>query len=85
MAEVNGESLEICYTHLHEANALLAYYLANAPTEILKIFDEAALAVVLTIFPDYKKIRSEIHVRITDLPTSDSLRDLRCVLQASAR
>jgi len=28
-------------------------------------------------FPDYGKIRDEIHVRISDLPIVDTLRDLR--------
>jgi DNA replication licensing factor MCM2 len=36
-----------------------------------------ALEVVLAIFPEYKRIHGEVHVRITDLPIQDSLRDLR--------
>jgi DNA replication licensing factor MCM2 len=29
------------------------------------------------MFPEYSRIHNEIHVRITDLPVHDSLRDLR--------
>jgi DNA replication licensing factor MCM2 len=73
----NGESLEVNYLQLQRTDASLAYFLANAPTEILKIFDEIAYGIVLHLFPDYHKICSEIHVRITELPTCDTLRDLR--------
>jgi hypothetical protein len=33
--------------------------------------------VVLKLFPDYASIQDEVHVRITDLPIQDKLRDLR--------
>jgi hypothetical protein len=32
---------------------------------------------VLKLFPDYASIQDEVHVRITDLPIQDKLRDLR--------
>lgn len=44
---------------------------------MLAIFDEVALSVVLISYPHYERIHSEIHVRITDLPATSSLRDLR--------
>jgi DNA replication licensing factor MCM2 len=58
----------------------MAAWLADAPTEMLKIFDEVAYSVVLEMFPEYKKICAEVHVRITDLPINDSLRSLRFVI-----
>jgi DNA replication licensing factor MCM2 len=73
----NSESLEVNYVQLQRMDASLAYFLANAPQEILKIFDEVAYDIVLHMFPDYHRICTEIHVRITDLPTCDTLRDLR--------
>lgn len=73
----NGESLEVSYLHLQNSNPLLALYLANAPFEILKIFDEVAKKVVLVQFPEYHRIHSEVHVRIADLPSHDLLRELR--------
>ncbi|KAJ3357541.1 MCM DNA helicase complex subunit [Entophlyctis luteolus] len=77
MAGANGESLQVSFVHLQAANANLAILLSNAPTDILKIFDQVALEVVLSGFEYYDSIKSEIHVRITDVPTSDSIRDLR--------
>lgn len=44
---------------------------------MLSIFDEVALNAILVYYPSYERIHSEVHVRITDLPLSSSLRDLR--------
>ncbi|PNY25268.1 DNA helicase [Tolypocladium capitatum] len=77
LGEVNAESLEVSYEHLSETKAILAYFLANAPAEILKLFDEVAMDVVLLHYPDYERIHSEIHVRIFDLPVHYTLRQLR--------
>lgn len=44
---------------------------------MLGIFDEVALSAILVYFPSYERIHSEVHVRITELPLSSSLRDLR--------
>lgn len=77
MCAANLESLEVSYVHLMEANAFLAKLVANCPAETLAIFDEATMRIVLRLFEEYDKIRSEIHVRITDFPSMDQLRDLR--------
>lgn len=77
LGEVNSESLEIVYTHLLESKATLAYFLAVAPQEVLKIFDVVAMEAVQLHYPDYARIHSEIHVRVSGLPTSFSLRELR--------
>ncbi|KLO19458.1 MCM-domain-containing protein [Schizopora paradoxa] len=77
LGENNAESLEISYTHLAEELATIAYFLIICPSAMLEIFDEVALAVVLISFPHYERIHSEIHVRITDLPSTVTLRDLR--------
>ncbi|KAJ2388401.1 MCM DNA helicase complex subunit, partial [Coemansia sp. RSA 2559] len=73
----NAESLEVTYAHLARSRPLLAYFLANAPREMLGIMDDVAMDAVLTMFPDYARIRTEIHVRVAELPTTCSLRDLR--------
>jgi DNA replication licensing factor MCM2 len=44
---------------------------------MLQIFDDVALEAILLYYPSYERIHSEIHVRITELPTSLTLRDLR--------
>jgi DNA replication licensing factor MCM2 len=77
LGEVNAESLEVSYDHLSSQKAILAYFLANAPAEVLKLFDEVAMDVVLLHYPDYERIHSEIHVRIFDLPVHYTLRQLR--------
>ena len=65
--------------HLSSKNAFVAYCLATVPSEALKIFDEVARKVTFDLFSDYGNIHKEIHVRITDLPAVDKLRDLRQV------
>lgn len=40
---------------------------------------QGAMSVVLSMFPDYQQIHPEMHVRITDWPLEDSLRELRQV------
>ncbi|ANB14420.1 MCM DNA helicase complex subunit MCM2 [Sugiyamaella lignohabitans] len=77
LGEVNSESLEIVYTHLVESKATLAYFLAVAPTEILKIFDVVAMEAIELHYPEYSRIHAEVHVRISGLPTTFTLRDLR--------
>ena len=77
LGEVNAESLEVSYDHLTSSKAILAYFLANAPAEMLDIFDKVAMDVTLLHYPEYDRIHSEIHVRISDLPVHYTLRQLR--------
>lgn len=77
LGEINSESLEISFQHLADSKATLALFLANAPSETLAIFDVVAMEVVRMHYANYDRIHSEIHVRITDLPTSYTLRELR--------
>lgn len=44
------------YSHLSQAVPVLGVWVADAPTEMLQIFDEVAMEVVLKMFPNYKKI-----------------------------
>ncbi|KDR75810.1 hypothetical protein GALMADRAFT_211235 [Galerina marginata CBS 339.88] len=77
LGETNAESLEISYLHLADSKPILAYFLTNSPTAMLEIFDEIAMDAILVYFSSYKRIHSEVHVRISDLPLSLTLRDLR--------
>ncbi|SPC66659.1 probable DNA replication licensing factor (nimQ) [Ustilago sp. UG-2017b] len=77
LGETNAESLEISFLHLVDSKAILAYFLANSPASMLPIFDEVAFDVIMIYYPSYDRIHSEVHVRIADLPTSSTLRDLR--------
>ncbi len=65
------------YLHLAHSKPILAYFLANSPQPLLAIFDTVALEAILLYYPAYERIHSEIHVRITELPTGMTLRDLR--------
>ena len=77
MCSENGQSLEISYLSLSIYSPLLAVWLADLPKQMLRIFDEGAAEVVRESYPDYHVIQSEIHVRISQLPIADKLRDLR--------
>ncbi|CAL9728170.1 DNA replication licensing factor Mcm2p [Monosporozyma unispora] len=77
LGEMNSESLEVNYRHLAESKAILALFLAKCPEEILKIFDLVAMEATELHYPDYARIHSEIHVRISDFPTIHNLRELR--------
>ncbi|KAM3414349.1 hypothetical protein BST61_g10995 [Cercospora zeina] len=88
LGEVNAESLEVDWEHLSQSKPTLAYFLVNVPASILPIFDAVALEVALYHYPDYERIHSELHVRITNLPVSYTLRQLRqshlnCLLRVS--
>ena len=79
MCAANEQSLEVSYLHLSRHTPLLAIWLADAPKDMLAIFNEVTGDVVLQQFVDYGEIHDEIFVRITDLPIRDNLRELRQV------
>ena len=77
MCAENRQSLVVDFRHLSKGAQVLAFWVADAPNEMLRIMDEVAMRVVLLSFPHYREIAPEIHVRISDLPISDRLRDIR--------
>lgn len=77
MCEENKSSFEVDYNILASEEQVLAYFLPEAPSEMLEIFDSAAKDVTLSMFPQYERITKDIHVRITDLPLIEELRSLR--------
>ncbi|KAI6782686.1 DNA replication licensing factor mcm2 [Emericellopsis cladophorae] len=77
LGEINAETLEVSYEHLTDSKATLAFFLANAPAEMIKLLDEVAMEVVLIYYPSYERIHSQVHVRIYDLPVHYTLRQLR--------
>ena len=56
---------------------MLAHYLSKDPTDMLKLFDEMSTCLVLKIYKDYWKVKSETHVRITNYPTLNTISDLK--------
>lgn len=77
MCENNHSSLEVEFPALAAKEHVLAFFLPDAPSEMLKIFDEVAKELVLTIFPTYERVSSDIHVRISELPLIEELRTFR--------
>jgi len=77
MCENNKQSLTVDYNTLANEHQVLAYFLPEAPAEMLKIFDEAAKEVVLSMFKNYERIAPYIHCRVAELPLLEELRSLR--------
>jgi len=77
MCQRNRASFEVDYNILASECQVLAYFLPEAPTTVLEIFDEAAKSVVLNMFPSYERITKDVRVRISDLPLVEDLRSLR--------
>jgi len=77
MCENNRQSLTVDYNNLANEHQVLAYFLPEAPAEMIRIFNEAAKEVVLSMFKNYERIAPDIHVRIGELPLMEDLRSLR--------
>mmetsp|Transcript_13302 Transcript_13302/g.20731 ORF Transcript_13302/g.20731 Transcript_13302/m.20731 type:complete len:966 (-) Transcript_13302:2250-5147(-) len=77
MCAHNQQTLQVSYLHLMESEPVLAFWVADAPRDMLDVLNEAATRHTLMLFPSYNAIKSEIHVRISEVPILDSLRDLR--------
>lgn len=77
MVEDNKESLVVDYTMLAETQDVLAFFLPEAPFEMLELFDAATKSVVLAMYPLYTNIAPEISVRIANLPLEEDIRSLR--------
>jgi DNA replication licensing factor MCM2 len=77
LCAANRSSLTVSYLHLMNAEPVLAYWLADAPKDMFLVLNEGATRHTLSLFPSYSAIQSEIHVRISEVPILDSLRDLR--------
>ncbi|KAJ8672495.1 hypothetical protein QAD02_003754 [Eretmocerus hayati] len=77
MCESNQSSFVVEFPVLAQIEHVLAYFLPEAPLQMLEIFDEVARNFVLSIFPSYERVTSEIHVRISELPLIEELRTFR--------
>ncbi|XP_059475525.1 DNA replication licensing factor Mcm2 [Neocloeon triangulifer] len=77
MCESNMSSFVVEFPVLVAKEQILAYFLPEAPLEMLQIFDKVAKELVLNMFPQYERVASEIHVRISDLPLVEEIRTFR--------
>ncbi|KAJ8968837.1 hypothetical protein NQ317_005305 [Molorchus minor] len=77
MCENNQSSFTIEFPNLANKEHVLAYFLPEAPFQMLEIFDEVAKDIVLSMYPSYDRVTNKIHVRISDLPLIEELRTFR--------
>ncbi|KAL0477309.1 DNA replication licensing factor MCM [Acrasis kona] len=77
MTEQNMCTLEVDYADIVREDVILSGLLNDLPDEVIRIFDQVAMKVTRQHYPYYERIHKEIFVRISGLPTTDSLRDLR--------
>jgi DNA replication licensing factor MCM2 len=77
MCVSNGQSLEVSYLHLSKREPMLAIWVADAPADMLTLFNEVAKVEALKLYPAYESIHKDIFVRITHLPIVDQIRDIR--------
>ena len=78
MCASNSQSLHVSYLHLSSAAPTLAIWVSDIPRIMLDVMDDVATAEVKQLYPQYDRIHSSVHVRITHVPVTDRLRDLRC-------
>lgn len=77
MCEQNKSSFTVVFSELAHHQHVLAYFLPEAPLQMLEIFDKVAKEMVLSIFPTYERVTTEVHVRIAELPLIEELRTFR--------
>ncbi|CAD5226914.1 unnamed protein product [Bursaphelenchus xylophilus] len=79
MAAHNKESIEVEFADLagEGGETNICYFLPEAPVQVLKRLDNAATAVVNSIFSWYHKVTPLVSVRIRGLPVEEEIRSLR--------
>ncbi|XP_058061905.1 DNA replication licensing factor Mcm2 [Anopheles bellator] len=77
MCQQNNSSFVVSYPDLARNQHVLAYFLPEAPFQMLEIMDKVAKKMVTDIHPWYERVTNEIHVRISDLPLVEELRTFR--------
>lgn len=77
MCEQNKSSFTVVFAELAHHQHVLAYFLPEAPLQMLEIFDKVAKEMVLSIFPTYERVTTEVHIRIAELPLIEELRTFR--------
>jgi DNA replication licensing factor MCM2 len=79
MVAENKESLEVDYDDLanESGEQNIAYFLPEAPIEVLARLDQALTEVVNAMYPYYSRVTAEAKVRIKGLPVLEEIRLLR--------
>eukprot|EP01125_Pyxidicula_operculata_P005863 TRINITY_DN2050_c0_g5_i1.p1 TRINITY_DN2050_c0_g5~~TRINITY_DN2050_c0_g5_i1.p1 ORF type:complete len:930 (-),score=221.70 TRINITY_DN2050_c0_g5_i1:43-2832(-) len=81
MCSENRESLDVSWTDLIHYDPLIAEWAIDSPSGLLPLFDDLVFDEVTQegAFPDYSSIHSQVHVRISDIPVVETLRNIRQV------
>ena len=77
MCDHNHTSFEVEFSHIAVREHALAYFLPEAPLEMLEIFNKTAKELVLAMYPAYERVTNEICVRISELPLTEDIRTFR--------
>jgi DNA replication licensing factor MCM2 len=77
MCSNNKQTLIVDYEHLSQITPTLALWVADEPACIFPVLNEVAHILVMELYQSYGNIFTEIFVRISNLPISDTLRKLR--------
>lgn len=79
MVKANRQSLDVDFVQLSRHTTALAIWTVDAPQQMLKLFNEAAEALVDRRYKNYRaNVHQNIYVRMTGLPVVENLRDIRC-------
>ena len=72
-------NFDVSYSHLSSFDPTLAIWLADAPAQMLPLFDEVGCAALLKLSRSItaEATQQQVYVRITSLPIHDAIRDLR--------
>jgi len=77
MCSSNLATLELSYLHLMKKEPKLAIWIVDTPCDMINVLNEAVTQHTLRIFPSYRSIQGEIHIRIAESPIIDSIQALR--------
>ncbi|EPR79809.1 DNA replication licensing factor MCM2 [Spraguea lophii 42_110] len=77
MCSYNKESLYVSYMDIEKYSGNIIVGLIKKTEEVMEVLDQGLDRVVQTLFPNYKMIKNKVHVRITDVPLLENIRNLR--------
>merc|ERR1719223_1851407 len=77
MIRLNECSIEIDYNYLASIEHVLAFFLPEAPKEVISIFNKALTDYVFSLYPNYSRIQPKICARISNLPLIEEIHMLR--------
>jgi DNA replication licensing factor MCM2 len=77
VARLGSKSLEVDYTQLASVHPTLCMWVADAPTQILQIFNRSASSLFEELFPSNFLESPKIFIRMSNIPICDSLKDVR--------